>query len=315
MWKSLKRLASLDLKKGELMPSQWVEGIDYSIERSEQGQETIKCLHCERSLKSKSALGPHLTVCTRKETKGETTTPSPFREEFDLDEKENFIEALKQFRVRNPEGLAAFVSGFGFDNLDVIDEALRLSDVDIGKRQLIVTRWSHHIQKPVTPTLLQRWSAPPSQVFPSQQAGQTSDILTKEGLEKLLDEREKRKQVEDRLRRLESEVMALRQGEGNPARKSEIQELKELLLKREQNEILARLSSLEKGLVSTSDPVVQLIKSAENILREIRGDIKPLKWYLLTGRVPSEPLPEKEVMEGATQGIFSRLPPKYISEE
>jgi ribosomal protein L29 len=187
---------------------------------------------------------PAFAACFGKEPTAPTPLqPSEKVEEFGLDEKQNLVDTLKQFGIKYSEGLASFMEAYGFEDLNMLDECLRLAQVDPGKRKLIVSRWSHHVQKPVPLNLLEKWNQrtpieiQPPQAFPGQQA------LTKEDLDKWYAERQKEQEIQS----LKAELQELKQqlSEGNPRKPSELEQLREEIRQMRENEILERLRNLE----------------------------------------------------------------------
>ena len=287
------------------MSSKWILGVHFD---KAEGEEGFICKRCGKKIAGASGLGPHLAACFGKEPTAPTPLqPSEKVEEFGLDEKQNLVDTLKQFGIKYSEGLASFMEAYGFEDLNMLDECLRLAQVDPGKRKLIVSRWSHHIQKPIPPTLLQKWNQPieiqPPQAFPNQQS------LSREELERILEERERAREEKERLARLEAEIETLKRGNiENP--KSEVQQLREELAKLRQDEVLRRLERIGQQVAPAMNVygvISQSLKTIEQLV-----ETSPLRYYLATGS--PYPPQQKEIESGARESIFQKLSEKYVVE-
>jgi ribosomal protein L29 len=290
------------------MSSRWVEGIDYSIERSEQGQETIKCLHCGRSLKSRSSTGPHLTACTSRKESAGPTPPKPSEEtEVMPDLYDNMVQVLKSFGIKHSEALAGYMKDVGYDDLHALKRVLTLEMIGPQKTQLVLERWSQIIGKPLDPSLIAELQTNSRQYYMPPPNLQTQ--LTKEDLEKWYESKKR----EEEIQQLRAEVEQLRTmlTEGNPRKPSEFEEIKKLLLEKERNEVLTRLNKLEGYIMGGITNPYSLLGLT---IRETADLIKnsPLRAYILTGQIPRL---EKSIEEGARESIFNKLSEKYVSEE
>jgi hypothetical protein len=258
-------------------------------------------------------LGPHLSSCFREEGKG--TTPILSKEAETL--ADQLTQILKDVRFDKAEAVLNLVESYGYNVLGIY-AALKDSGARLSVIRYVIKRWASYNNEDVPEWMLREINTPqiPGGLVGYQLSGE--EPLTEKRLLEILERKEKEKEEKQRLAKLEAEVSLLRSERmtaTNPG-KSEIQQLREEIAGMRQNEILNRLNSLERGITTTSDPAIQLIKSCENILKDVRADVQPFKRYVLYGNpFPFQTPPQKEIEEGAGEGIFNRLNKKYVSEE
>jgi len=290
--------------------ARWVEGIDY--EMLEGGR--VRCLHCNKTLESKAGLGPHLTACTKGEKRGRgLEEKAPSQEAPVPEEAEVLKDILVKFgmKEKRAEGVSMLLVHAGWNNFSELKYYCANCGMNPDRIRLVLQAWSNHRGQVIPLSVL---SSLQYMTYPNQQAGEKP--LTREEMLKLLEEREKRREREEKVEGVESRIKRL-EGSGNP-KTSEIQLLRDEIKEMRDSDLMKRLDRIERSSTA-SDPFVQVVKSVENTLRDLRSDIKPLRWYLLTGKLPDvyvdgKPAPKK-VEPNAREGIFQRVNPKFVAEE
>lgn len=111
-----------------------------------------RCPLCSRQFSSAQALGSHLRY--KHKSKGDSpTSPSE-----SLDLSSELIQILTQAGVRSER--AKLIASICFDrdpeNLEQLDEVLRLAGIPNPSRRLTLTRWAQRVGKPVPRELLEK---------------------------------------------------------------------------------------------------------------------------------------------------------------
>jgi len=270
----------------------WVEGIDW--EALPDGK--IRCLHCSKVLEGKSGLGPHLSACIRKESRGETPSSEGVSEGETLPEEHDaLLELLKDHGIKKGKAIADLLSYRSWDDYKALQEYLELSGVRPDRQKLILESWSQHRGSSLPLGLIERIRT----VTPYQQTSE--GILTREELLKVLNERDQKREKEIEIRRLKIENAELRKGNSNP-QKGEIERLRQEIHSMQTNQIIKRLDSIERN-PKTDNATVQGIKSLENTIRDFIGILNP-----------ANPLPKKQLEKGARTEIFEKISPEFVSE-
>jgi hypothetical protein len=289
----------------------WIEGIHY--EKLENG--SLKCLKCQKELKGPSALGPHLSVCWREESK-EPTAPTPLQpSETGLTMQDQLRQYLNEVGFRKADAVITLVERYGYNVLGIY-AALKDTNANLSVIRYVLKAWASYNNEPIPEWILKEINAQPipglQYYMPQQQEG---EALKKEELPQILNQWWTEKEKEREIEALKMQVQELRQqlSEGNPStRKSEVEALREELAKMRQDEMLKRLEKIESQLTGPIQNIYGLCAEGIRTLKDLVAT-SPIRYYIAYGQLPK--LPPKEIEEGANTNIFSRLNQKYVSEE
>ena len=178
----------------------WQEGKHF--EKTDSG---YRCLKCGKEIASDRGLGPHLSSCWGKET------PSPSPESSSSEQidyptyEETLLQILKKFGVAKASGIVEVFSRTA-DPHDVgkLIEVLKDARVNAGIIRLIAEYWARYMDIPLTPNDI--WSmiypynpyyAPNPYFNPYYAPTSNAPFVTKEDLEKILDEKLKESKNSD----------------------------------------------------------------------------------------------------------------------
>ena len=250
-----------------------------------------------------------MTACTKSEKGGRgDLEKAPSQEAPVPEEAEVLKDILVKFgmKEKRAEGVSMLQAHAGWNNFSELKYYCANCGMNPDRIRLVLQAWSNHRGQVIPLSVL---SSLQYMTYPNQQEG----VLTEERLKKILEDREKRREREEKLEGVDSRIRKLESG-GNP-KTSEIQLLRDEIKEMRDSDLMKRLDRIERSSTA-SDPFVQVVKSVENVLRDIRNDVKPLKFYLLTGKLPYEVQPTpKNVDSKAREGIFRRVNPKFVAEE
>lgn len=221
-------------------------------------------------------------------------------------------EILTDMQFKKTGAVIKLVESYGYNILGIYS-ALKDSGARLSVIRYAIKRWAAYNNEEIP-----RWMAKeieakllPSSAYPLRDSQLSGEVLTEERLQQILERREKEKEGQSRLERIEATQKRILEKLENPGtQKGEVQELKEEIKKMRQDEVTGRLDRIEKGLTGNTNELVQGIKSLENIALEyMQRKKKPLLDYLVPGEAPI-----KEVEEGAAEGIFNYVRKEYVAE-
>jgi hypothetical protein len=171
-----------------LLSIKWVEGIDYSIEKTSEGQEIIKCLHCGRQISSKAGLGPHLTVCAKKKEEAGGGGPEATGKQAEVPEEADVLkDILIKFGVKEKraEGIAMLMAHAGWDNYNELRYYLDCAGVNPDRALLILKAWSNHRGTAIPPEVFAELNA--ARFQPYGLGYYPTQFVTKKDLEELIE--------------------------------------------------------------------------------------------------------------------------------
>jgi len=191
--------------------ARWKEGIDYEL--LEDGR--VKCGYCGKTLKSKAAIGPHLAVCPERKrankARGEGVSPKKIEKAEVPEEGEVLKEILVTFGLQEAraEGIVKLMAYAGWDNYAELRYYLDCAGLSPDRQVLVLKAWSNHRGTAVPPHLLQEihfakeaqrwqtWYATNPYFNPYYAPTSNAPFVTKEDLEKILDEKLKESKNSD----------------------------------------------------------------------------------------------------------------------